>query len=1433
MTSKSLRVLVSLFCLACMASSVVKAEDVLAEVDAQLRSALEQYSNSKKQIAITFSNSGYLNYCMNWLHHVRSVGVDNYVIFALDAEAYSSLKGEANVFYDPRLDEGKIDKRATDFGSDPFKKIVHLKPTLTLRVLELGFHLLLSDADVVWFKDPFSVPEVVGSHLNLMSDAHFDYAMGNTPYFVNSGFAYMSPHPTTIAFMREVVRLLASRPDKMDQDAYNTAISNWERRTAESLTFSIMDPARVSNGWVYFMRMLGQRSGADLVAVHNNWADGQGDGNTHVQKVHRFREHLLWMSDPDERYAKRRLYLTYEPLEGTVNVWEEVDRLKEALSIARVMGRALILPRMYCGGEDIVLADIDQDMYRCTVDSFLDVQALESGFPDGVFESSFPENDRVPLENIRPSAMLYMMNASEAKERTGSYADAIILTIKGAGGQVDEDELMYLRDKVNQIPLLTIKEFSHKFGGYEHPVNQLYLEKALRKGVRENHYVREAANRINIKHVASQCVALHVPSWCLEERDDCLSRLPLLFSKGPAAKLNKNCVFVVWLHKKRTKQHVEPIVSTLSAVFKRVWMVAEDYLEFPLSDLWRMGDHYMVVWIQQHLVLKLARYVYLVRRQGDLHRFDQEVKRALGEDRGQGSIEIDLSSKDPLLLPPPPSSCPSPKYGDNRMLKDVGHELQQQFRRLRLSSVCFEEATRMTPADVEAWQWLAAAYLSDEQLDKAAKAYERANELRPNAAILINMGVALQRQGKHEEAEEVVVKEDVVEEEEVEIEAYALQDLGRLGEARDSFTECIRVKPDFARAYAGLGSVLSNMGDLQKSVENFEQAVQHARGQFAAEQEVYKKMISELGEVALAYSYWATSILAAYQVSIGHRSYGKVPEDQIYIEQATKLFEKSIEVDPQCGMCHGQFGDMYKDAHKITKSIEHYTLSALYLPHVPTIFCNLVYTKLFACDWQNYHAEFDRLVKMVQEETDPRRPIPRHLCVQPLQAVLYRPLSAELMKQVAITYTNKVLSEEGTIQPIPIPSSVFIPAADGRLRVGYLSADFKDHPVAKRMQDVYGLHDRRRTRVTCYCLNANDGSKWRNKIESSVERFVDLHVVLAQEGTAGVASRIARDEVDVLINLAGHTRGNDAVTVVMARRPAPVQLMHEGYAGTMGGAEHTAHMTDRISSPPEYEGHYVEKLLYMPDCFFVNDHRQTYASLRDDVAVEGVEKARRLAYGSLPPDIPFLFGAFNQLHKIEPDIWDTWMEAMRNAPWAHLWLIKIHSRDAELNLKARARQLGVEEERVHVVQGYNEEEHLYVKAAADLFLDTPSYNAHSTGCDVLWSGTPLLTIPGDKMGSRVAASLNRAIGCEETTVRTEDEYAELAVALAKGKKGLRRRKECVRAGKRLAPLFDTGLWVRNQERALRMAAEVSFAHPHGSSGVPGDRKFHIVVSKRE
>lgn len=175
-----------------------------------------------------------------------------------------------------------------------------------------------------------------------------------------------------------------------------------------------------------------------------------------------------------------------------------------------------------------------------------------------------------------------------------------------------------------------------------------------------------------------------------------------------------------------------------------------------------------------------------------------------------------------------------------------------------------------------------------------------------------------------------------------------LHSLGRHSEAVEALRTAVKLAPEDAQQHLDLGQAL------------------HASGRFDEEQEGYKKAIEIHPGLALAYSYLATSILSSYQRSIGYRSYGKVAEDQVYLTEAEALYSKSLEVDSACGMCHGQMGDMYKDAHRVNKAIAHYTESARLLSHMPTVFCNLVYTKMFGCDWSDYESDFARILAMVR-----------------------------------------------------------------------------------------------------------------------------------------------------------------------------------------------------------------------------------------------------------------------------------------------------------------------------------------------------------------------------------------------------------------------------------------------------------------------------------
>ena len=178
-------------------------------------------------------------------------------------------------------------------------------------------------------------------------------------------------------------------------------------------------------------------------------------------------------------------------------------------------------------------------------------------------------------------------------------------------------------------------------------------------------------------------------------------------------------------------------VAVMQQAFKQVWMVSEGMLDFPLSDLWKMGDHYMVTLMQERLVSHLWHYVVLLPPKGaPLHRFDQEVLRRRSEDAGKGALEVTLEDAGTRVRDPETVRCPCPAYPDNKMLKDVGLEMQHTLGRLRLASTCFREATDRNPADPEAWNWLATTLLNLEDYAGATKAFSAANSLQPSAGTL-------------------------------------------------------------------------------------------------------------------------------------------------------------------------------------------------------------------------------------------------------------------------------------------------------------------------------------------------------------------------------------------------------------------------------------------------------------------------------------------------------------------------------------------------------------------------------------------------------------------------------------------------------------------------------------------------------------------------
>lgn len=341
-----------------------------------------------------------------------------------------------------------------------------------------------------------------------------------------------------------------------------------------------------------------------------------------------------------------------------------------------------------------------------------------------------------------------------------------------------------------------------------------------------------------------------------------------------------------------------------------------------------------------------------------------------------------------------------------------------------------------------------------------------------------------------------------------------------------------------------------------------------------------------------------------------------------------------------------------------------------------------------------------------------------------------------------------------------------------RLRVGYLSYDFKDHPVAHVLPQVIELHDRERVEVFAYSMGPDDASEIRQRLFRAFDHFVDIRLL----GIEASARKIADDGIDILLDLQGWTTGGRPG--LLALRPAPIQVNWLGYAGTMGSARLADYVIgDPVATPVESAPYFTERIVQLPDCYLPMDATQPIA------AVPTRSEA------GLPEDA-FIFCSLNNSYKINPQVFDTWCGVLRDAPGSYLWLLRPSGKGAE-NLLAEAAARGIAADRI-VFASYvkSRAEYLARLQLADLALDPFPYNSHSSGMDTLWAGVPMITLRGDTFAGRVGASLLAAAGLPECITDSLDDYRALSLDLYRHPERLGQLRQRLASARSSAPLFD-------------------------------------------
>ena len=308
------------------------------------------------------------------------------------------------------------------------------------------------------------------------------------------------------------------------------------------------------------------------------------------------------------------------------------------------------------------------------------------------------------------------------------------------------------------------------------------------------------------------------------------------------------------------------------------------------------------------------------------------------------------------------------------------------------------------------------------------------------------------------------------------------------------------------------------------------------------------------------------------------------------------------------------------------------------------------------------------------------------------------------------------------------------------------------------------------------------------------------------EKTDKEIAALAREmQIDIAIDLKGFTQeGRPRIFMYGA---APIQISYLAFPGTMGLPCFDYIVADPILIPKNHQDAYVEKVIYMPNSYQVNDRSRKISENKKTKQELGL------------PEAGFIFCCFNNNYKITPAVFNGWVRILNAVDDSVLWLFGDNPAAIE-NLKAESSKHGLTADRIIFAERANHADHLARYQAADLFLDTYPCNAHTTASDALWAGLPVLTMIGNSFASRVAASLLNAVGLSDLITHTQEDFEQLAIELAKNSVALSEIKQRLAINRLTKPLFDTTLFAKDLETAFLMA------HRRNQRGLPPE---HIEV----
>jgi predicted O-linked N-acetylglucosamine transferase (SPINDLY family) len=633
-----------------------------------------------------------------------------------------------------------------------------------------------------------------------------------------------------------------------------------------------------------------------------------------------------------------------------------------------------------------------------------------------------------------------------------------------------------------------------------------------------------------------------------------------------------------------------------------------------------------------------------------------------------------------------------------------------------------------------------------------------------------------------------------------------LQDLRRPAEALASFEQALAVRPDYVTALNNRGNTLQELERPLEALASYDRAlaIQPAHVQALYNRGIVLRELQRPGEAlasldqalalepdhvdalnnrgvvlrdlkrpagALASYERALAIRPDYVEALNNR--GSALRDLRRLAEALASHDQALALDPAHADTLCNRGVVLRDLKRFAEALASFEQALAIAPDHRYAFAGMAYAALAICDWAraaSIAGEFEQRIAQ------------RNSIIPPFTLLSYgsdQSLQLECAK----------LSIESELPVAAQPLWERATRHDGRLRIAYLSADFRRHPVASLIAELIELHDRDRFHIFGISFGPDDQSDMRARLMRAFDQFHDVRA----QSDRDVAELVSRMNVDIAVDLTGHTQ--EGRLGILAHRPAPVQVSYLGYPGTTGAGFIDYVIADQTILPLDAQRFYTEKIVRLPDCYQANDSTRRIAARTPTRGEAGL------------PDEGFVFCSFNNNYKIRPPIFDIWMRLLGAVEGSVLWLLQDNG-DAQENLRKEAAERGIDPARLVFAPRLEPEEHLARHRLADLFLDTLPYNAHTTASDALWAGLPLLTCRGDSFAGRVATSLLHAGGLPELATNDLGEYEALALRLATDSSLLGGFRQRLEQNRSTCPLFDTDRFRRHIESAYTIMWEI-------------------------